>query len=194
MPAPKQKVPSPGQVMPYDLNALRALPTAEERVRGFVDLMAAAEKEPDKRSWMAELLPYLTMLSSAPAASEKGPTVLFRFDVQQVHSNGVGGMQGGCVSTLFDYVTSLSLGMVNKPGFWFFLGVTRTLTVTLLRPIPVGEVILIEGEVVNAGRRLAHLRGRMTRESDGVVLAVCEHDKVNSDPPASAMTPEDSKI
>ena len=193
MPAPK--VPSPEEATPYDLGSFQQLPAGEERIRRFVDVMIAEEKKPGKRSWMADVLPYLTMLSSAPAAGEKGPSLLFRLEVQHVHSNAIGHMQGGCASTLLDYVTSLSLGLINKPGFWFFLGVTRTLTVTLLRPIPIGEVILIEGELVHAGRRLAHLRGRITRESDGAVLAVCEHDKVNSDPPGmSVPMPEKSKL
>ncbi|KAJ9162192.1 hypothetical protein NKR19_g1511 [Coniochaeta hoffmannii] len=192
MPAPK--VHSPEEATPYDLSSLLHLPASEERIRRFVDMMIAEEKKPGKRSWMAEVLPYLTMLSSAPAAGEKGPSVRFRLEVQHVHSNAIGHMQGGCVSTLLDYVTSLSLGLMNEPGFWFFLGVTRTLTVTLLRPIPIGEVIVIEGEVVHAGRRLANLRGRITRESDGAVLAVCEHEKVNSDPPASVIPVEKSKL
>jgi len=157
-------------------------------------MMEANEKKPGKRSWMAEILPYLTKLSSSPHTADRGPSVLFRLQVHHGHSNGIGQMQGGCVSTLFDYVTSVSLGLVNEPGFWFFFGVTRTLTVTLLRPVPVGEVILIEGEIINAGRNLALLRGEMRREADGTLLAICEHDKVNSDPPASVIVPKRSKI
>jgi acyl-coenzyme A thioesterase 13 len=91
---------------------------------------------------------------------------------------------------------------ISKPGFWRF-SVSRTLNVTYMRPIPEGEVVLIESEVVHAGKNLgrrmrsqsseclltllASLRGSMRRKSDGAVLTLCEHGKVNIDPPASKL-------
>lgn len=182
----------PALKSPYDITYLATL-TGLERISGFVDLMRSAEQDAESRSWMAEILPHLTTLSVSPATPDKGPTVLFRMEVVYVHSNAIGNMQGGCASTVFDYCTSLALGLVNSPGRWFFLGLTRNLNVTMLRPIPIGESILIEGEVVNAGKNLAHLKGRIRRESDGTLLAICEHEKVNSDPPAPRSRP-DSKI
>jgi acyl-coenzyme A thioesterase PaaI-like protein len=190
----KKKIPKPNEASPYDLTVLYDVPPSEDRIRRMLDIMVDHEKQPTHRSWMAELLPYLTVVSSAQATADKGPSVVFRLEVQYFHSNAIGQMQGGCVSTLLDYVTSLSLGLISKPGFWFFTGVTRTMTFTLLRPIPVEEAILIESDVVHAGKRLAHLRGRITRESDGAVLAVCQHDKVNTDPSASAMITAKSRL
>jgi acyl-coenzyme A thioesterase PaaI-like protein len=175
---------------PYDNKSLLDSPDGEARIRRFIQMMVDLEKDPDKRSWMAELMPHLTVVSSSPATPHKGPTLIIRFEVKHIHSNAIGNLQGGCAATVFDYCSSLALALVNKPGHWWFLGVTRTLTTTLLRPVPVGEVVLIESEVVNAGRTLAHLKARMVRESDGVVLATCEHDKVNTDPPAEVIVPE----
>jgi acyl-coenzyme A thioesterase PaaI-like protein len=54
--------------------------------------------------------------------------------------------------------------------------------VTYLRPIPEGEKVLVECEVVHAGKRLCSLKGTMKRESDGAVLAICEHGKVSIEP------------
>lgn len=77
--------------------------------------------------------------------------------------------------------------LINKPGFWFYLGVSRTLNVSYLKPIPCGEKILIECELLSIGKTLCMLRGIMKRESDGVVLTSCEHGKFNSDPQPSKL-------
>ncbi|OAA68410.1 thioesterase family protein [Niveomyces insectorum RCEF 264] len=75
-------------------------------------------------------------------------------------------------------------GDVNDISSWRLLGVSRTLAVTYVRPAPSGTDVLIECEVVHAGRRLSSLRGILRRRSDGAVLATCEHGKVITDPPA----------
>jgi acyl-coenzyme A thioesterase PaaI-like protein len=69
---------------------------------------------------------------------------------------------------------------------WAFAGVSRTLNVTYIRPIPVGEEVLVESEVVHAGKRLCSIKGVMKRKKDGAVLATCEHGKVSIDPETSA--------
>lgn len=77
------------------------------------------------------------------------------------------------------------LALINKPGFWFLLGVSRTLNVTYLRPIPANETVLIECEILQVGKRLSSLKGVMKRKKDGAIMATCEHGKFNTDPPAS---------
>ena len=69
-----------------------------------------------------------------------------------------------------------------RPGFWSYLGVSRTLNVTYLRPAPEGSTVLVECEIVGVGKRLCTVRGTMRRVEDGTVLMVCEHGKVNTDP------------
>jgi acyl-coenzyme A thioesterase PaaI-like protein len=80
----------------------------------------------------------------------------------------------------------MPLALIAKPGFWTRFGVSRTLNVTYLRPVPNGEVVLVECEILDAGRRMCSLRGVMRRESDGKVLVVCEHGKFNTDPEVSS--------
>jgi len=63
-----------------------------------------------------------------------------------------------------------------------YAGVTRTLNVTFLKPAEEGEKVIIESEVVSAGKRLCVLKGTMRRESNGEILAICEHGKVSVDP------------
>ena len=115
------------------------------------------------------------------------PRVTFAYTVKPDHCNRLGNLHGGCAATLFDLCTTVPLALVNRPGFWSWMGVSRTLNVTYLRPVARGEQVLIEGEVVQAGRQLCTLAGRIRRRSDGQVMAVCEHGKFNVDPPAGKL-------
>ncbi|KAL1861672.1 hypothetical protein VTK73DRAFT_6980 [Phialemonium thermophilum] len=159
--------------------------TGEERVRAFMKI-TADEKDLSKRNWMTFILPHLELLSSDTSDSAH-PKVLFRHSVKPEHCNTLGNMHGGCTATLFDFCTSSVLALVSRPGFWAFLGVSRTLNVTYLRPAPCDETVVIECEIVQVGKKLCTLRGVMRRESDGTLLATCEHGKVNTDPPVGKL-------
>ncbi|PBP15288.1 thioesterase superfamily protein, partial [Diplocarpon rosae] len=131
--------------------------------------------------WAATLIRTDLSLVSASSAGH----VVFSYTVQPAHCNRLGNLHGGCTSTIFDFCTTAALAPIARPGFWVFAGVSRTLNVTYLRPIPVGERVLVACEVVHAGQRLCALKGTMRREKDGKVLAICEHGKVSIDPPAA---------
>lgn len=163
------------------LKVLLDLGPGETRVKESVRQFMDREADPETQTWLAGIAPYLSFVSATPPAKDKNATVTFRFRVQQQHTNGIGNLHGGCNSTLFDFCTSTVLGMVSKPGFWLWFGVSRSLNVTYLRPVPAGETVLIESELVQVGQRLAHIKGRMRREKDGLLLATCEHDKFNTD-------------
>jgi acyl-coenzyme A thioesterase PaaI-like protein len=109
-----------------------------------------------------------------------------QYTIQRSDCNKLANAHGGHIASLFDLVTSMPLTLINKPGFWFWLGVSRTLNVTYLKPIPLGEEILVEAEILSIGKKLTTIRGTMRRESDGALLTVCEHGKVNTDPEASS--------
>lgn len=110
------------------------------------------------------------------------PKIVFSYTVQPDHCNRMGNLHGGCAATIFDYCTTLPLTLINKPGFWYYLGVSRTLNTTYLRPVASGEKVFIDCEIVQAGKRLCTLKGTMRRQSDGMVMVVCEHGKFNTDP------------
>ena len=113
------------------------------------------------------------------------PSVTFTYTVQADHCNRLQNLHGGCAATLFDFCTTMPLTLINKPGFWAYLGVTRTLQVTYIRPVPIGEEVFIECEILHAGKNLATMKGTMRRKRDNAVLCVCEHGKASIDPPAS---------
>lgn len=128
---------------------------------------------------MATLIPYLHVQSAS--ASMPHPSVTFTYTVQPNHCNRLGNLHGGAAATLFDFCTTMALALVNRPGFWQYLGVTRTLNVTYFRPVPDGAEVLIECQLLQVGKRLSSLRGIMKRKSDDQILSICEHGKVNID-------------
>ncbi|KAK4156849.1 HotDog domain-containing protein [Chaetomidium leptoderma] len=155
--------------------------TGEERVRELISQFSEQVKDPEDREWTKNLFPSLTVHSvSTPDAAH--PSVTFRFTVQPQHCNRLNNLHGGCTASLFDFCTSTPLALIARPGFWSFLGVSRTLNTTYLRPAPAGTEVLVECEIVQVGQRLCALRGTLRRASDGTVLATCEHNKVNTDP------------
>lgn len=106
--------------------------------------------------------------------------VTFSFPVKKFYTNIMGSLHGGAQATIFDALTSLALQAVadSTKGQWLEGGgVSRTLNVTYLRPAQIGERVLVECEVVQAGKRLCFLRGVMKREKDGAIISTCEHNK-----------------
>ncbi|KFX91747.1 hypothetical protein V495_03200 [Pseudogymnoascus sp. VKM F-4514 (FW-929)] len=121
-------------------------------------------------------------LKAISATATPHGKVIFEYTCQPPHANRLGNLHGGCASTIFDIATTVALIPISKPGFWQFVGVSRTLNVTYLRPVPVGETVIIECDVVAIGKRLSTITGTMRRKSDGALTCLCEHGKVNIDP------------
>ncbi|KAJ0115299.1 hypothetical protein N8I77_000670 [Diaporthe amygdali] len=151
-----------------------------DRLKLWLEYTHLQDEDPELQDWMTTCLPYLH-LQSWSMDEPKHPKVVFKYTVQRNNCNRLGNAHGGQIASLFDFVTSMPLALINKPGFWFYLGVSRTLNVTYLKPIPNGEEILVEAELVSIGRTLCSIRGTMRRESDGTLLATCEHGKYNTD-------------
>ncbi|AEO55467.1 hypothetical protein MYCTH_2299329 [Thermothelomyces thermophilus ATCC 42464] len=170
--------PQPGKPQKHAQTYL-SLP-GEERVRVLISQFASTIDRADDQEWTKPLFPYLVLQSVKPDGPH--PSVTFKFTVQPQHCNRLNNLHGGCTASLFDFCTSTVLAAVARPGYWSYLGVSRSLNTTYLRPAPVGSEVLIECEIVQIGQRLCSLRGTMRRADDGALVATCEHGKVNTDP------------
>lgn len=104
---------------------------------------------------------------------------VFTMSNAPVFSNRMGNMHGGAVAMIYDMCTTMCAAPLARPGFWVFGGVSRTLSITFLRPVRPGMRLLIECEILQQGQRLSTITGVMKDADSGVVLSVAEHNKAS---------------
>ncbi|KAG9240448.1 HotDog domain-containing protein [Calycina marina] len=112
-------------------------------------------------------------------AAESG-MVEFELCMEERYTNLNGVMHGGAAGVIFDMCTTTALGPLARPGYWDFMGgVTRTLNISYLRAIPIGTTVRVRGDVTQAGRTMAMIRGTMSSVDGKTVYCTCEHHKVS---------------
>jgi uncharacterized protein (TIGR00369 family) len=99
----------------------------------------------------------------------------WEMDIPSHLCNKSGNMHGGAAATLLDNLTSTALLTIAKPGFLDGGHVSRTITMTYLRPVPMGSKVTIDCEVQAAGRNTANIVGKVFK--DGKLCVTCVHDK-----------------
>ena len=156
--------------------AVSLSPDPAARIQKIFDTLAA---DTAYEGWDARLLRNSCKLVSASfsSANETGSaTAVFSLTIEPYMCNVGGNLHGGCASTVLDNLTSTVLHLGAREGFLDHGSVSRTLTVTFLRPVPLGMQCTVEVELVSAGRTLAHVRG-VIRDAAGKVCVSCVHDK-----------------
>ncbi|KAK5998637.1 Acyl-coenzyme A thioesterase 13 [Cladobotryum mycophilum] len=156
-----------------------------EKVQIWLNTARDSTGELKAGDWMEKLLPHIKLESANSA--QPHPKVVFSYTCKSEHCNRLQNLHGGAAATLFDFCTSMAIVLVSRPGFWQYVGVSRTLNVTYLRPVPIDAETLIECEILQIGKKICALKGVLRRKSDGQLLAVCEHNKVNIDPEESKL-------
>jgi acyl-coenzyme A thioesterase 13 len=150
------------------------------RVQALFDALTSgpAPIDSSKSFTPYDMLPlkYTRLISaSEPKGSQPGSTV-WSFTSDPTLCNRGGNLHGGCAATLLDSLTSTALLTIAKPGFLDGGHVSRTLSCTYLRPVPMGEECTVECWVVSGGKRTAHVGGQI-KLKDGRVAVTCVHDK-----------------
>lgn len=96
-------------------------------------------------------------------------------NITPAHCNKGRNLHGGMACIVLDNLTSTALLTLAKPGFLDAGHVSRTITMSYLRPVPVGSKVEIVCEVVQAGRNTANLKGEI--RVGGRTAVTCTHDK-----------------
>jgi len=88
-----------------------------------------------------------------------------RYTGLQRHQGYDGTLHGGVVTALLDETMGWA---IFHQGVW---GVTAKLNVTFKRPVPVGEELVVTGEVLRDRGRGIETKGAVRRSADGDLLA-----------------------
>ncbi|PGH01704.1 hypothetical protein AJ80_08971 [Polytolypa hystricis UAMH7299] len=153
---------------PKGLANLDVSQPVEERVTSFLNSIIEAE---GYSGWDKKLLSSLTLTRAS--AGE----VVLEFTVTDEMCNFMGNVHGGCSSTMLDNTTSLLACTIDNQHLLDSYTVSRTLSLTFVRPIPVGTRVRSVNRVVHAGKTLMNTEGTL-ETLDGKVCVRCVHDKV----------------
>lgn len=168
----------PTGVRAYNYPNISLSPTA--RVQALYDELTAPLPSGES-VWFDALPLHHARLVSASASTR---STLWSFTCAPALCNKGGNLHGGCAATLLDSLTSTALLTIAKPGFLDGGHVSRTLSCTYLRPVPMGAECVVECWVVAAGRRTACVRGEIrlkdpgSNDGEDKVCVECVHDKV----------------
>ena len=93
-------------------------------------------------------------------------TATFSMIVARDLCNRAGMIHGGAASMIVDMCTNMAQAPIAKPGFWEFGGVSRTLSVPYLRPVPMNTEIQIVCEVMQVGKAFGGLIIKSQKDAD----------------------------
>lgn len=138
---------------------------------------AALEKFRGNAAYQSRWETEIMQKTKCIAASVERGTIVYEIDITDSFCTILGYLHGGAASTILDQLTSFVLHMYTKPGFIENGTVTRTLTVTCLRPVTAGTKLRVEAELVSIGKSMGNVKGAI-KTMDGKVCFTCTHDKV----------------
>ncbi|EYC30683.1 hypothetical protein Y032_0004g1715 [Ancylostoma ceylanicum] len=107
-----------------------------------------------------------------PISASEG-RVKVEFDVSQEMLNPVGTLHGGCTATLVDILTTAAC-MATPRGL---PGVSVDLHVTYLAAAKEGETVVIDAEVIRAGKTLAFTKADLIHKASNKIIATGLHTK-----------------
>jgi acyl-coenzyme A thioesterase 13 len=140
--------------------------TINERMRKILDFYV------EDGRWDAKGLNDVQVVSVDTAANH----VVFELTVKPYLCSKMKTLHGGAACTLLDMLTTACLMLTARPGFLDMGSVSRTITMTYLRPVQEGQTVRIECRLVSVGARYANMYGEI-KSLDGKIAVSCVHDK-----------------
>ena len=104
-------------------------------------------------------------------------TLTFEFPVQQWQANRIGNMHGGAICTAFDLTIAALARFYARENF----APTINLDVNYIRPVPMGETLVVTAKATSTGRRITQLTGEARVKSTGKLAATASSIYMNVD-------------
>lgn len=107
------------------------------------------------------------MKSEKAACSYENGTITFAFPVQPWQVNRVGNMHGGMICLAFDMTLAALARFYARENF----APTISLDVKYVRPVSVGDTLLVTAKATSAGRRITQLTCEAYSKATGKLAA-----------------------
>ena len=106
----------------------------------------------NKQNWEKYINPNSVFLPDHPLIKDKNTESVFEVTPNKHMANYYGALHGGCVATLVDIFTSLSImACEDPPG----LAVSVVMNIEYIKAIPITDKVIIHSKVDKFGRSLA---------------------------------------
>ncbi|PGG96044.1 hypothetical protein AJ79_09759 [Helicocarpus griseus UAMH5409] len=136
------------------------------RIQTFLD---NACSKPDSSSFEIYCMKQVKLTKAEVGIAE------FEFTVTQQMCNPLGILHGGCASTILDVLTSTAT-FTAPDSDGAISSLSRTLSVTFLRPVPLDTTVRVVVKLVAVGKKYVNCTGEI-QTLDGKVCVTCVHDK-----------------
>ena len=102
------------------------------------------------------------------SVDENRQSATFRYVALPWETNRVGGLHGGVMASMLDHACGLTV--TAYIGHW---APTMSLNMEYIRPASIGDSLLVTAWAVAVGRRTIRMRGEITSEATGKLIATC---------------------
>lgn len=130
------------------------------------------------------------MMGDAYECSYEEKFMTFAFPIQDWQSNRVGVMQGGLVGVAFDITVSALARFFAKTQYI----PTVSLEIKYLKPIMLGDTILVKAKAVSLGRRISHFSLEGISKNSGKTLVTGTAVYLNVDNQGESKAAKESNV
>uniref|UniRef100_A0A0N4ZU76 Acyl-coenzyme A thioesterase 13 n=1 Tax=Parastrongyloides trichosuri TaxID=131310 RepID=A0A0N4ZU76_PARTI len=131
----------------------------------YLKLVTAYLKQP------SHYVNYMKLFTQSKVINAEEGKVAIELDVLKEHTNPMGTLHGGCSATLIDFITSVAciVSPVQKTG------VSVDMTINYLSSAKVGDTIIVEGNILKLGKRIAFSQGNIYLKKDNSLIVTGLH-------------------